>query len=60
MIALVMGRGVEGCGVTRYTIEYKNWLEKQGKEVVVYALKEKSFSRGKAQIFDYKMSYFDL
>jgi hypothetical protein len=29
MIALVMGRGVEGCGVTRYTIEYKNWLEKQ-------------------------------
>ena len=55
MIALVMGRGVEGCGVTRYTIEYKNWLEKQGKEVVVYALKEKSFSRGKAQIFDYKI-----
>ena len=45
MIALIMGRGVEGCGVTRYTIEYKNWLEKQGKEVVVYALKEKSFSR---------------
>jgi hypothetical protein len=55
MIALVMGRGVEGCGVTRYTVEYKNWLEKQGKEVVVYALKEKSFSRGKAQIFDYKI-----
>ena len=55
MIALVMGRGVEGCGVTRYTIEYKNWLEKQGKDVVVYALKEKSFSRGKAQIFDYKI-----
>jgi hypothetical protein len=56
MIALVMGRGVEGCGVTRYTIEYKNWLEKQGKEVVVYALKDKSnFTRANAQKFDYKI-----
>jgi len=56
MIALVMGRGVEGCGVTRFTIEYKNWLEKQGKEVVVYALKDKSnFTRAKAQKFDYKI-----
>jgi glycosyltransferase involved in cell wall biosynthesis len=56
MIALVMGRGVEGCGVTRYTIEYKNWLEKQGKEVVVYALKDKgNFTRANAQKFDYEI-----
>jgi hypothetical protein len=53
-IAIVLGRGVEGCGITRLAIEYKNWLEKNDYKVDVFVLTEKSFSRSKSQPFDYK------
>ena len=29
-IALVLAKGVEGCGLTRHTIEFYNWLIKEG------------------------------
>ena len=53
-IALVLGRGIEGCGITRASIEYKNWLEENKYKVDVFALTEKGFSRSKSQPFDYK------
>ena len=36
-----MARGVEGCGVTKYTVEQVKWLRKNGYNVKVYAAKDK-------------------
>lgn len=44
-IVLLMGRGVEGCGVTKFTIELSNYLESVGETVRVVALKDKVWSR---------------
>ena len=43
-----MGRGIEGCGVTKFTIEQIKWLSKNGFEYVVYASKDKSWTRKNA------------
>lgn len=44
-VSVIMARGVEGCGVTKYTVEQVKWLKKHGYNVKVYASKDKSFSR---------------
>lgn len=47
-IAIVMGRGIEGCGVTKFTVEQTKWLSKNGYEYAVYSSKDKSWTRKNA------------
>lgn len=44
-VSVIMARGVEGCGVTKYTVEQIKWLRKHGYETKVYAAKDKNYSR---------------
>ena len=53
-IAIILGRGIEGCGITRLAIEYKNWLEKNNFKADIFALIEKKFSRHKSHDFQYQ------
>jgi len=47
-ISIIMARGVEGCGVTKYTVEQVKWLKSRGYNTIVYAAKDKSYSRKNA------------
>jgi hypothetical protein len=47
-VSVIMARGVEGCGVTKYTVEQVKWLRKKGYNVKVYAAKDKNYSRKNA------------
>lgn len=53
-IALVYGRGIEGCGVTRWGAELQDWIRHRCGTCDVYAYGRKSFLRGDAQSIDYK------
>ena len=44
-ISIVLGRGIEGCGVTKNSVEWETWLEDNGHTVTVYASKDKKWSR---------------
>ena len=44
-VAIVLGRGVEGCGVTKYTVELERWLLNNSHTPMVYASKDKRWSR---------------
>lgn len=44
-VSIIMARGVEGCGVTKYTVEQIKWLRKHGYETKVYVAKDKNYSR---------------
>ena len=48
-IALILGRGIEGAGVTRYMIEICGFLRKIGIEHKVYVVDDKKWGRGKSQ-----------
>lgn len=43
-----MGRGIEGCGVTKFTVEQTKWLKKHDYDFVVYSSKDKSWTRKNA------------
>lgn len=47
-VAIIMARGIEGCGVTKYTVEQVKWLKRNGYQTKVYAAKDKTFSRKNA------------
>jgi hypothetical protein len=47
-IAIIMGRGIEGCGVTKFTVEQTKWLSKNSHQHVVYSSKDKSWTRKNA------------
>ena len=47
-VAIIMGRGIEGCGVTKFTVEQTKWMAKNGHEFVVYSSKDKSWTRKNA------------
>ena len=47
-IAIIMGRGIEGCGVTKFTVEQTKWLSKNGHNHVVFSSKDKSWTRKNA------------
>ena len=47
-ISIIMGRGVEGCGVTKYTVEQVKWLKRHGYNTFVHAAKDKTYSRKNA------------
>ena len=54
-IALILGRGIEGAGVTRFMIEICGFLRSKDIEHQVYVLDDKKWGRGKAQDMpDYK------
>ena len=44
-VAIVLGRGLEGCGVTKYTVELERWLLNNSHTPMVYASKDKRWSR---------------
>lgn len=48
-IALILGRGVEGAGVTRYMIEICGFLRTAGIEHKIFVMDDKKWGRGKAQ-----------
>lgn len=47
-VAIIMARGIEGCGVTKYTVEQVKWLKAHGYQTKVYASKDKTFARKNA------------
>ena len=47
-IAIIMGRGIEGCGVTKFTVEQTKWMAKNGYDFVVFSSKDKSWTRKNA------------
>lgn len=47
-VAIIMGRGIEGCGVTKFTVEQTKWFAKNGYQHVVYSSKDKSWTRKNA------------
>ena len=51
-VSIIMARGIEGCGVTKYTIEQIKWLRKNNYNIKVYASKDKSFSRKNSHAFE--------
>ena len=49
-IALIMGRGIEGCGVTRFTNEQFKWFtDHEGFEPIIIASADKGWTRKKSQ-----------
>jgi len=44
-IAIIMGRGIEGCGVTKFTVEQCKYYERNGYDYKVFASKDKSWTR---------------
>lgn len=57
-ILLIIGRGGEGCGVTRFTIEVEEWLKHAGHNVKVLAGADKKWGREKAQPNDFEKHSF--
>lgn len=51
-IAIIMGRGIEGCGVTKFTIEQCKYYERNGYDYKVFASKDKSWTRKNAHKTD--------
>lgn len=47
-IAIVLGRGIEGCGVTKFSLEQSAWLCKNGYICRIYASKDKLWNRRNA------------
>ena len=47
-----MGRGIEGCGVTKFTIEQCKYYSKHGYDYKVYASKDKTWTRKNAHKTD--------
>lgn len=44
-VVMLLGRGVEGCGVSKFTVELGKWFKKHGIDYAVVALKDKTWSR---------------
>lgn len=51
-ISILLGRGVEGCGVTRFATELQNYILSQGHECKTYASLDKKWGRRKSQEID--------
>ena len=51
-VCIFLARGLEGCGVTKFSLEQRDWFIKNGHEVILVYAKDKSFTRNCAH--DYK------
>lgn len=50
---MIMGRGIEGCGVTKFTLELHNWLNAgTGFSSTIFASADKSWTRKKSHSTD--------
>lgn len=47
-VSIVMGRGIEGCGVTKFTLEQAQWCKNNGIDYTIYSAKDKSWTRKNA------------
>jgi len=50
-VVLLLARGIEGCGVTKYAIELEKWLLANGHQCNVVASKDKRWGRHNAHSF---------
>lgn len=50
-VAVLMGKGLEGCGVSKYSIELCKYLEKNNHEYTLIASKDKNWSRSSSHVF---------
>ena len=48
-VAIILGRGIEGCGVTRYALEEQKWYINNGIQCDIYAGTDKKWGRKDAQ-----------
>ena len=53
-IALILGKGAEGCGVTRYATEMWQWGQKHNVTIDVFSYDEFFHHRGKSHILEIK------
>tara|TARA_R110000765_G_scaffold9042_2_gene28540 strand:- start:3825 stop:5042 length:1218 start_codon:yes stop_codon:yes gene_type:complete len=44
-VTLILGRGIEGCGVTKFSIEQMRWMKEHGYDYRVFASKDKKWTR---------------
>lgn len=51
-IAILMGRGIEGCGVTKFVVEQAKWFKANGHEYHIYSSKDKTWTRKNAHVLD--------
>lgn len=51
-VTIMMGRGLEGCGVSKYSVEMAKYLKNNGHQYTIVASKDKSWSRKDAHVFD--------
>ena len=47
-IAILLGRGIEGCGVTKYTIELAKYFKKHDIKYKIFVSEDKKFTRTNA------------
>jgi len=50
-VGILLGRGIEGCGVTKMAIEQAKWYNKNGHEAVIIANRDKTWPRKKTHDF---------
>ena len=55
----ILGRGIEGCGVTRFTLELKDWALKQGWDYTVYAPSDKKWTRAASHYLEENITMDD-
>lgn len=48
-VAILLGRGIEGCGVTRYALEEQKWYHNNGMICDIYASSDKKWPRRDSQ-----------
>ena len=48
-VAIILGRGIEGCGVTRYALEEQKWYTNNGMQCDIFAGSDKKWGRKDAQ-----------
>ena len=49
-VAILLGRGIEGCGVTRYALEEQKWYHNNNMECNIYAASDKKWGRKDSQV----------
>lgn len=56
-VVSLLGRGIEGCGVTKFTVEMQKYLKKRGINNPVVALKDKTWSRKDSHEVDHLVQF---
>jgi hypothetical protein len=60
-IAILMGRGIEGCGVTKHTIEFIKYCIEMNYEYKIFIIDDKKWPRRNMQnIFEFNHSLYSL